>query len=70
VDKDSRLVTQWAYFRNAGNEKPDFVTPWNDYRTYGKIKLSGDRGERKLTEIKVADGVPEKAFTSLDPIVW
>jgi len=70
VDKNSRLVTQWAFFRNAGNEKPDFVTPWNDYRTYGKIKLSGDRGERKLTEIQVADGVPEKAFTSLDPIVW
>lgn len=70
VDKDSRLVTQWAYFRNAGNEKPDFVTPWNDYRTYGKIKLSGDRGEKKLTEIKVWDQVPEKAFTSFEPVQW
>jgi hypothetical protein len=70
VDKDSRLVTQWAYFKNASNEKPDFVTPWNDYQTYGKIKLSSDRGERKLTEIKVWDQVPEEAFTSFDPIAW
>jgi hypothetical protein len=23
--------------------------PWKDYKMYGKILLSGDRGERKLT---------------------
>jgi hypothetical protein len=68
VDKESRLVTQWAYFRNAVNEKPDFVTPWNDYRDYGKIKLSGDRGEKKITDIQVMDQVPESAFTSFEPV--
>jgi hypothetical protein len=68
VDKESRLVSQWAYFKNAGSDQPDFVLPWNDYQTHGKIKLSGDRGERKITEIKVMDQVPESAFQSLEPI--
>ena len=68
VDKESRLITQWAFFRNAGNDKPDFMTPWNNYQNYGKIKLSGDRGDKKITDIQVMDQVPESAFTSFEPV--
>lgn len=64
VDKYSRLVTQWAYFKEEGQEEPNFVTPWGEYTRHGQILLSGDRGERDLTEIRVLEEVPETAFTS------
>ncbi|MEQ8712845.1 MAG: hypothetical protein RIC80_07495 [Cyclobacteriaceae bacterium] len=66
VDKYSRLVTQWAYYRESGQEEPNFITPWGEYARYGEIMLSGDRGERDLTDISVLDIVPEKAFSSFD----
>ncbi len=64
VDKDSKVVTQWSFFREAAKETPDFTTPWKDYKDYGKIKLSGDRGERKITAINVDKKLPETAYTT------
>ncbi|PHN08691.1 hypothetical protein CRP01_00020 [Flavilitoribacter nigricans DSM 23189 = NBRC 102662] len=68
VDPDSHLVTQWDFFTNAGDEAPRFSTPWADYKEYGSILLSGDRGNRKLSNIAVYESVPEGAFTSLEPL--
>ncbi|GAB3541010.1 hypothetical protein GCM10027443_39700 [Pontibacter brevis] len=68
VDKNTHLVTQWAFFRNANDSEPAFVMPWKDYQSYGQIKLSGDRGQAKITDIKVLEEVPESAFTSFEPV--
>jgi hypothetical protein len=62
VDRERHLVTQWAYFKKYTDEKPGFVNPWTDYRTYGRILLSGGRGRGTLTEIEVLDSVPAGAF--------
>lgn len=67
VDLASRLVTQWSYFPNAADETPRFTSPWQDYQTYGKIVLSGDRGNNKLTDIGVYQEVPDAVFTNFDP---
>ncbi|MEZ4828403.1 MAG: hypothetical protein R3C61_19245 [Bacteroidia bacterium] len=63
VDKTSHLVTQWAYYANADDPEPRFVNPWEDYRTYGKILLSGGRGGRSLENIAVFDSLPEAVFS-------
>jgi hypothetical protein len=68
VDKKSHLVAQWAYYQKAQDSIPAFTMPWLDYQTYGKIKLSGDRGQAKLTDIQVLEQVPESAFTSFEPV--
>jgi len=68
IDKGTHLVSQWAYFKNANDTAPAFVMPWQDYQTYGNLKLSGDRGQAKITDIKVMDEVPETAFTSFEPV--
>lgn len=68
VDKASHLVAKWAYFKNATDQAPAFVMPWQDYQTYGRIKLSGDRGQAKLTDIQVLEDLPETVFTSFDPV--
>jgi hypothetical protein len=62
VDPDSHLVTQWAYFRESSMEDPNFITSWDDYKKYGKILLSGVRGDRQMSDIAVTDQVPENTF--------
>jgi hypothetical protein len=66
VTKSDNLVKQWAYFVKAENEKPNWTLPWVNYQKYDKILISGDRGERKLTEIKVLKKVDKKSFTDFD----
>lgn len=64
VDKQSRLVTQWAYFPKFTDEKPQFINPWNDYKRYGAVLISGDRGrgEVNLLPIEVLTEVPAGTF--------
>lgn len=67
VDKNSRLVVQWEYFQKFTDEKPQIVTPWANYRKFGNILLSGDRGgNRQLSAIAVYNAIPERVFTTFD----
>jgi hypothetical protein len=63
IDPTSHLVVQWAYFAKNTDEKPRFVLLWEDYKTYGKIKLSGERGPRDLTSIQVFPSLPTEVYT-------
>lgn len=66
VDMDDRLVRQWAYYSDASQEEANFVLPWTDYKSYDGLLLSGERGDRDLTEIKVMKQVPKGAFDGPD----
>ncbi len=75
VAKSSGLVEQWDYFADASDESPKFKVPWRNWRRYGRILLSDDRGElggrpARLTGIAVFDELPDSIFTSPDPIDW
>lgn len=67
-DQESHLVTQWDFFTNASDEEPRFKTPWANWKTYGKIKLSGDRGRSKLDDIAVHESVPAHTFETSEPV--
>ena len=66
VGKESRLVNQWAFYGQASDPEPRFVMPWNDYQPHGKIKLSGNRGQRSLEDIEVAEVMDDAIFENLD----
>jgi hypothetical protein len=68
VDKERRLVEQWAYFPKASDAEPRFKTPWAHWERHGKVLLSGDRGERKLTDLRVYDELPESVYRSPEPV--
>ena len=68
IDKETKLVNQWAYFKSYEDEEPGFILPWKNYAQHGDIKLSGDRGPRQLTEIQVFEELPESVFTSLEDV--
>jgi hypothetical protein len=65
VDKKTRLVSQWSFFRKASDEKPEFENVWSEYMPYGKILLSCSRGreEGKMGEIKASRKIDRKVFT-------
>lgn len=65
-DEETGLVSQWSYFANFSDEKPRFTMPWKDYQKFGNIKLSGDRGARKLNNIMVFDKLDESIFTDFN----
>ncbi|HVS17243.1 MAG TPA: hypothetical protein VMT18_01495 [Planctomycetota bacterium] len=58
VSRDRALVEQWSWFENAADPAPRFTLPWDDWRSYGGILLSGKRGDQRLTEIAVLDAPP------------
>jgi hypothetical protein len=60
VDENDHLVKQWDYFKDAADSKPGFSSPWLDYKTYGTILLSGNRGVRQLTAINVYTTLPNE----------
>ncbi len=68
IGKESGLVEQWDFFRSADDAAPGFQIPWKNWQRHGDILLSGDRGERQLTNIAVFDELPMEVFTSPEPI--
>jgi hypothetical protein len=53
IDRESGLVSQWAFYRTYEDAEPRFVLPWNDWNRYGDIQLSSGRGRFDVTEISV-----------------
>lgn len=68
VDKERLLVEQWSFYPTAADDEPRFTTPWAGWTEHGKILLSGDRGERQLSDIMVFDELPESVLVSPDPV--
>ena len=73
VARESGLIEQWDFFRHASQDEPDFQCAWTNWRRFGDILLSDDRGELrgravKHTEIAVFDELPESVFTDPAPI--
>ena len=68
VDTATNLVNQWAFYREAGQDSANFVSPWNNYQQHGKILLSDNRGERSLNNVQVLDSLPSEIFNLLEPV--
>lgn len=72
VDRKSRMVCQWAYFEDKGNEEPGMVTPWNEWKEYDGIWMSTGRGSerRAVTKLALPDELPRSVFTDPGPVDW
>ena len=59
LKKEIPAARQWDFFATVDAPEPRFRIPWHDWRPYGAILLSGDRGEgRTLGDIAVYDAPP------------
>jgi len=69
LDPRTHLVRAWSFYESPTDERPRFVMPWNDWRRYGRILLSGDRGPgRVFSDIAVYETLPDSVFTDPAPI--
>ena len=75
VGRESGLVEQWDFYREASDPEPAFKVPWQNWKRYGRIMLSGGRGEMRgrparLTDIAVFDELPASVFDNAEDIDW
>ncbi len=67
INTKSNLVEKWEFYAKAEDDEPRFSIPWENWNRYGRILLSGDRGERngkprEISDIAVFDELPEYIF--------
>lgn len=63
IDQESRLVSEWAFYKDAKQDTANFVMPWNNYQKYGNLMLSSNRDRLQLTDISVTEHLPDSIFT-------
>ncbi len=69
VDKNDNLIKQWAFFRNFDQDSANFVRPWDNYQSYGKILLSSERSDNGgPSNTSAPESLPSKIFTSFDEV--
>lgn len=67
VDKSDYLIKQWAYFAKYDQDEPNYIRPWDNYKQYGEILLSGDRSDESgPRSVQVLPSVPSSVFTEWD----
>ena len=70
IADDSGLVEQWDFYSDAEDAEPRFKTPWHDWRTFGSILLSDNRGENGHSDVAVFDSLPDSVFDDPAPTDW
>ena len=65
IDTLKNEIVRWDYFRNKNDSIPSLSNPWNDYRKYGNIIISGGRGNDTISEIAVYGSVAEELFNNV-----
>jgi hypothetical protein len=76
IDRNTHLMDRWAYhLESMKPEEPPTAWLWQGWQRFGKIQLAPHRvqvgqPDRKLelSDIAVADSMPETAFTSPAPL--
>ena len=64
VDRESYRINTWQFFRNAADEEPAITTPYDGYREYNGLMISGDRGGRfQLGDISVSGEMEDAEAT-------
>ena len=73
VDKETMLVGQWSYYRDAADAEPQFTRPWKNWQKYGAVMLSDHRGEGRngpfiLPNVGVYETLPDAVFEDPAPL--
>ena len=68
VDRESRLVSQWAFYADAKDTEPRFIGPWQNWQRHGRIMLSDSRGQRSHTDVAVLSKLPASVLSDPKPL--
>jgi len=67
VDKTSKIVVHWDYWKDRAVDEPRSLGPWNAWSKHGNIMLTDDHGRRKHTDVAVLETLPKAVFTDPAP---
>ena len=70
VDVHESLVRQWAFYRQAEDEEPRLVRPWQQWAQYGRIWLAVDFGRGRHSHVGVFDELPVSVFNDPAPTTF
>ncbi len=69
VDKETHLVGEWRYYRNASDAEPGFTLPWKGWQRVGSLMLCSDHGRNDVDwQLAVYDELPRTVFTSPEAV--
>jgi hypothetical protein len=68
VARDSGLVEQWSFFREASDAEPAFSLPWAKWQRFGEILLATDHGQGKDWALAVHAALPASVFDDPAPV--
>jgi hypothetical protein len=68
IDRESHLVSQWAFYADAEDAEPRFIGPWQNWQRHGRIMLSDNRGQRSHTDVAVLSELPASVLSDPSPL--
>jgi hypothetical protein len=68
VDKETRLVTEWSFYKEATDAEPGFTIPWANWSKIGNLMMVGDHGREKDWIMGVPKILPRSVFESPEPV--
>ena len=69
VDKETQLISEFAFYPTVETEEPRFRMPWTDYQTFGKVLLADNRGNKGMAPVGVYDALGAGVMSSNTPAV-
>ncbi|WP_086929672.1 hypothetical protein [Agarilytica rhodophyticola] len=67
IDKESHFITEFSYYPKVEDKEPKFLLPWKNWRPYGKIMLSDNRGENGMAPLNTFATLPTEIFNQYSP---
>lgn len=67
VDKKTHFITEFSYYPKADDNKPKFLMPWSNWRSFGKIMLSDSRGDNGMAPLNTFSELPKNVLTQYSP---
>lgn len=65
IDKETKMIFQWAYFKNVNQEEPTSVWPWDNYHTHKGVLFSYDRSDGNGPhDVRVYETLPDEFYKS------
>ena len=64
IDRETSLVSQWAYFEKATDAEPKFTRPWTNWTAFDGIKIALGRGKFDVTNVRVSGDADKTAFAA------
>ncbi len=67
IDKEDNLIKQWAFFKDARQETPPRIWPWDNYQSHNGLMLSSERSDKSgPSNVRIYDSLDDSVFDTFE----